>query len=111
MRGVLAPAPYVTDKITEYKKQIYSEFLNHIGICNLNIQKKERLITDEVSFSQGGTIAGRYATAEPRIKWKEELDEKFNIKVDFNFYDGLPVNLQYEERSSEDDLSDIATGE
>ena len=109
--SVLAPAPYVTDKLMEYKKQIYSEFLNHIGICNLNIQKKERLITDEVSYSQGGTIAGRYATAEPRIKWKEELDEKFNIKVDFSFYDGLPVNLKSDERGSEYDLSDMSTGE
>ena len=69
------------------------------------------MITDEVSFSQGGTIAGRYATAEPRIKWKKELDEKFNIKVDFSFYDGLPVNLNTDERSSEYDLSDMATGE
>lgn len=105
---VLAPAPYVTDKVMEYKKQIYSEFLSHIGICNLNIQKKERLITDEVTYSQGGTIAGRYATAEPRIKWKEELEEKFNIKVDFRFYDGLPLDLRGGEN---DDLSDMLPGD
>ncbi len=104
LESILAPAPYVTDKILEYKHSIYSEFLSHIGICNLNIQKKERLITDEMSYSQGGTIAGRYNSAEPRIKWKTDLKEKFGIDVSFSFYDGLPINL---ERGEIDDLSDI----
>lgn len=52
-------APYVCDKLYQLKTQIWNEALTYLGISNINIQKKERLITDEVTRNQGGTdIAG-----------------------------------------------------
>ena len=70
MNTILAPAPYVSDKVNEHKKDIWSEFLRLIGVTSLTVQKKERVITDEIQTSQGGTIIGRYSTAYPRDKWK-----------------------------------------
>lgn len=96
MNTILAPAPYVSDKVNEHKKEVWGEFLRLIGVTSLTVQKKERLITDEIHTSQGGTIIGRYITAYPRDKWKREVKEKFDIDVDWAFYDDMPVNLNTE---------------
>jgi hypothetical protein len=50
---ILAPAPYVADKIDTHKEKDWNEFLRLIGIANMNFQKKERNIKDEVLASQG----------------------------------------------------------
>lgn len=44
---------YVAGDIQELKRSIISEFLSEIGINNNNIEKKERLITDEVNANNG----------------------------------------------------------
>lgn len=40
-------SPYVIDKITEYKKEIFNEALTFLGINNMSISKKERLTENE----------------------------------------------------------------
>lgn len=40
---------FVADTIQDLKRSIINEFLSEIGINNQNIEKKERLITDEVN--------------------------------------------------------------
>lgn len=49
----LVPAPYVADKIDIHKEKDWNEFLRLIGVANMNFQKKERNIKDEVLASQG----------------------------------------------------------
>ena len=39
MNTILAPAPYVSDKVNEHKKEIWSEFLRLIGVTSLTVQK------------------------------------------------------------------------
>ena len=79
--AVLAPAPYVADKIDNHLDQLWKEFYRLIGVANLQEQKKERLIQDEMSASQGGTIASRYARFEPRENAIRKINEKFNARV------------------------------
>lgn len=74
---VLEPAPYVADKIDQHNEKLWNEFLRLIGIANMNFQKKERNIRDEVLASQGGTIASRFSRFEPRQKAVEEINRKF----------------------------------
>ena len=45
---VLAPAPFVADKLDIHKEKEWNEFLRLIGIANMNFQKKERNIKDEI---------------------------------------------------------------
>ena len=65
---ILNPAPFVADKLNEAKHEEWAEFLEVVGITSLAVNKKERLITDEVFSSMGGTIASRYNRYEARRK-------------------------------------------
>lgn len=53
IQSVLAPAPYLVDKLQQQKREVWNEFLRLVGVANLTVQKKERLISDEVINSQG----------------------------------------------------------
>lgn len=74
-------APYVADKLYVLKTQIWNEALTYLGISNINIQKRERLITDEVTRNQGGTIASRYSRLEARRQACEQINKMFGLEV------------------------------
>lgn len=74
-------APYVADKLYTLKTQIWNEALTYLGISNINIQKKERLITDEVTRNQGGTIASRYGRLEARRQACKQINEMFGLDI------------------------------
>lgn len=78
-------APYVCDKIAQLKTQIWNEALTYLGISNINIQKKERLITDEVTRNQGGTIASRYSRLESRRTAVEKINAMFGTSIEVNY--------------------------
>ena len=94
---VLEPAPYVSDKLTDLKKEEWAEFLELIGISNLAVQKKERVIRDEITSTMGGTIASRYSRFESRRKAIEEINKKWGEflekPIEVEFYDGLPTTI------------------
>ena len=90
MNVVLAPAPFVADKIDEHLDKEWAEFYRLIGVANLVEQKKERLIKDEMSASQGGTIASRFSRFEPRKRAIEEINKKFGTNIEVRYYDGEP---------------------
>lgn len=78
-------APYVADKLYELKTQLWNEALTYLGISNINIVKKERMITDEIARNQGGTIASRYSRLESRRQACKQINDMFglNIWVDY----------------------------
>lgn len=104
---ILAPAPFVTDKLQDQKDKIWSEFLRLIGISNLSFQKKERNISDEIQAMQGGTIASRYERFEPRKKAIEEINKKFNLQIKVEYYDGIPTDKKENNEDLEDEEYDI----
>ena len=108
---ILEPAPYVADKVNLDKDRIYNEFLRLIGIANLNYQKKERNISDEIQAMQGGTIASRYSRFEPRKKAIDMINEKFDTNIEVEYYDGIPTSeKEFEEnlfKESEGDENDL----
>lgn len=106
--SVLAPAPFVSDKIEENLKEDWAEFFRLIGIANIQLNKKERLITDEMQASEGGTIASRFNRFNPRLKAVEEINSKWGLDIEVAYYDGLPTSLKplVENIESEDDTND-----
>ena len=93
LQSVIAPAPYVADKLNEALDKEYAEFCRLIGIANIEVKKKERLITDEVKMSQGGTIASRFNRFNPRKKAIDEINRKWNLNIEVAYYDNLPTSL------------------
>ena len=78
-------APLVADKLYVLKTQLWNECLTYLGISNINVQKKERLITDEVTRNQGGTIASRYARLEARRQACDQINRMFGLDVECNY--------------------------
>ncbi len=74
-------APYVCDKLYELKTQIWNEALTYLGISNINITKKERLVTDEVTRNQGGTIASRYSRLQARREACDKINAMFGLNI------------------------------
>ena len=85
LKSINTGAPYVADKIYTLKTQIWNEALTYLGISNINIQKKERLITDEVVRNQGGTIASRYSRLKARRQACEEINKMFGLNISVSY--------------------------
>lgn len=85
VKALSTGAPFVADKLYTLKTQIWNEALTYLGISNVNVQKKERMITDEVDRAQGGTIASRFGRLESRREAAEKINAMFgtNIRVDY----------------------------
>lgn len=85
LKALSTNAPYVCDKLYQLKTQIWNETLTYLGISNINIQKKERLVTDEVTRNQGGTIASRYSRLESRRQAVEKINDMFGTNIEVNY--------------------------
>lgn len=78
-------APYVCDKLYTLKTQYWNEALTYLGISNISIQKRERLITDEVTRNQGGTIASRYSRLNSRREAARKINAMFGTNIQVNY--------------------------
>lgn len=87
LRVLKTDAPYIADKLYQLKTQIWNEALTYLGISNLNIQKKERLVSDEVVRSVGGTIASRYSRLQARRQAADEINKMFGLDIEVNYRD------------------------
>ena len=74
-------APFVAQELYTLKTQLWNEALTYLGINNVNITKKERLISDEVKRNQGGTVASRYSRLEMRRKACDEINKMFGLDM------------------------------
>lgn len=78
-------APYVADKIYQLKTQIWNEALTYFGISNVSFQKRERMVSDEVTRSQGGTVASRYSRLNARRQACEQINKMFGLNIECDF--------------------------
>ena len=84
-------APYVSDKLYELKTQIWNEALTYLGISNVSFQKRERLISDEVIRSQGGTVASRYSRLTTRQRAVKEINKMFGTSISVDYREDFQV--------------------
>lgn len=84
-------APYVADQLYQLKTQIWNEALTYLGISNVNVTKKERMITDEVTRNQGGTMASRYSRLEARRQACEKINRMFNLNISVDYREDYRV--------------------
>lgn len=81
LKAIKTDAPYVADKLYMLKTQIWNEALTYLGISNINTQKKERMISDEVTRNQGGVIASRYSRLESRRQACDAINRMFGLDI------------------------------
>lgn len=81
LKAIQTLAPFTADKIYELKVNYWNEALTYLGIPNISVQKKERLIADEVGRTMGGVIASRYSKLESRKEACEGINDMFGLNV------------------------------
>lgn len=105
-------APYVADKLYQLKVQYWNEALTYLGISNVNYEKKERLVSDEVVRSQGGTIASRYSRLEARRQACEKINKMFGLDISVDYRDDfreMDDEFMLPNDSTDDKLKVLAT--
>ena len=79
-------APYIIDKLTQHKKDLFTEALNFLGIDNFFSDKKERLITAEAEGTEALTNFYLNCFFKTRKEACDMINEKFlsdsDIKVE-----------------------------
>ena len=77
-------APYLLDKLQDYKNELRSELLTFLGINNNNIVKKERLLTDEVNANNELISIMLDLMYDLRKKACDEINNKFGLNITVN---------------------------
>lgn len=78
---------YVVDKMLSDLRKIENDFDTRIGINNTNVEKKERMITDEVNSNNGDTMAEAWERLERLKKSCDSINNQFGdniMNVEFN---------------------------
>lgn len=79
LRAIKTDAPYIADKIMDYKKEIWNEALTFLGINNIMVDKKERLITDEANSNNELINLNLQSYLAPRQEACRQFNEKFGF--------------------------------
>lgn len=87
-------APYTADKLYELKSKIFNEALTYLGIVNVNENKRERMITDEVVRSMGGAMMMRESVLTARKQACEQINDMFGLNISVEFKDGGVNNVK-----------------
>ncbi|MBP9988957.1 MAG: hypothetical protein KBT46_05605 [Ruminococcus sp.] len=74
-------APFVADKVSKIKSEIWNEMLNYLGIPNTEITKKERMIKDEVERMQGGAIATTASPYDVRCDAINKINSMYGLNI------------------------------
>lgn len=79
LRAIKTDAPFIADKIIDYKKEIWNEALTFLGINNIMVDKKERLITDEANSNNELINLNLQSYLAPRQEACRQFNEKFGL--------------------------------
>ena len=74
-------APFVADKLTDYKMRIWNEFLTFLGVDNIS-EKRERMISAETMSNNECVNLNMMAGLKPREKAAREFNQKYGKNVE-----------------------------
>ena len=87
VKSINTQAPYHGRELYELKTQYFNEALTYLGIPNVTMQKKERVISDEVNRALGGVYMSQADFSYPREQLAEFLGTR-GYSVTYSFNDG-----------------------
>lgn len=79
LKSVNTNAPYVADKLIDYKKEIMNEALTYLGINNIMLEKKERLVQDEANSNNELINLNLQKFLAPRQLAAKQFNEKYRL--------------------------------
>ena len=80
IKAIKTDAPFIANNIMEYKKEIWNEALCFLGISNLQVEKKERLVTDEVNSSNELINLNLQSFLIPRQEACKQFNKKYGLE-------------------------------
>lgn len=70
-------APFITDKVQTYKRNLWAEIMAYLGLNNVEHEKKERLTEDEVNANNA--LIENYS--QIGLAWRQSAAEEANKKL------------------------------
>lgn len=89
-------APFVVDKLTLYKHDIWNEVMTFLGVNNSNQDKKERLVANEVDANDEQIEQARFNMLDARKDACKKINDMFGLNIDVKFRNDN-VQKAYEE--------------
>jgi hypothetical protein len=74
-------APFVADKLSVQKHEVWNEVLTFLGINNANTDKKERLITDEATANDEQVSLSADVFLLARQLAAKQINEMFGLNI------------------------------
>ena len=81
IRSIDTNAPYIVDKLTDYKREIWNEALTFLGISNMD-SKRERMIVSESDSKNELINLNLQSYLSTRKKACEEFNKVFGTNID-----------------------------
>lgn len=81
LKAIKTDAPVLLDDISQYKREIWNEYLTFMGLQNLS-EKKERLISNEVDSNNELINMNLQALLIPRKEACRQFNEKYGLMGD-----------------------------
>lgn len=97
-------APIVFDKLQNHKHMIWNEVMSFLGIDNANMDKKERLVTDEVQANNEQVDISASVMLKAREQACEEINKLFNLNISVRLREIKKPELESSEEVQEDVL-------
>lgn len=80
---------FMGDMLLQSKIKVWNEICTFLGIDNANQEKKERLVTDEVSANNGQILMSRLCCLDARRQACDAINERYNLDISVEFNEGL----------------------
>lgn len=97
-------APFLLDKLQAHKNSLMNELLTFLGINNNNVEKRERLLVDEVNANNDFILVNLDHMYDERERAVKLINEKFGtniivnkreVETDGNLYNGIAESTRW----------------
>lgn len=82
IQSIRTEAPFVADKIQDYKKEILNDALTFLGINNIMVEKKERLTDDEANSNNEFINLNLQSRLAPRQEACKQFNELYGTNIE-----------------------------